>query len=99
MYDFLGTNRVSVMRRSLAMLSMNFSKINHIHNTLRLSEEEEEEREKVGDGVHPRTAAEAHPTEIEMIMMVMMMTLVMMTLKMVTLMMIRTKIKDPTYPD
>lgn len=72
------------------MLSMNFSKRIHMHNTLRLSEEETEEREKVKDGVHQRTAGEAHLTE-------MMMTLMMIMMMMMTLMM-RTKIRDVTYP-
>lgn len=72
------------------MLSMNFSKRIHMHNTLRLSEEETEETEKVKDGVHQRTAGEAHLTE-------MMMTLMMIMMMMMTLMM-RTKIRDVTYP-
>lgn len=74
------------------MLSMNFSKRIHMHNTLRLSEEETEEKEKVmvKDGVHQRTAGEAHLTEI-------MMTLMMIMMMMMTLMM-RTKIRDVTYP-
>lgn len=74
------------------MLSMNFSKRIHMHNTLRLSEEETEEKEKVmvKDGVHQRTAGEAHLTE-------MMMTLMMIMMMMMTLMM-RTKIRDVTYP-
>lgn len=61
-----------------------------MHNTLRLSEEETEEREKVKDGVHQRMAGEAHLTE-------MMMTLMMIMMMMMTLMM-RTKIRDVTYP-
>lgn len=63
-----------------------------MHNTLRLSEEETEEKEKVmvKDGVHQRTAGEAHLTE-------MMMTLMMIMMMMMTLMM-RTKIRDVTYP-
>lgn len=60
-----------------------------------MSEGEEEEREKVGDGVHPRMAGEAHPTKI---MMMVMMMVMMMTLMVMTLMMIWTKINDPTYP-
>lgn len=74
------------------MLSMNFSKRIHMHNTLRLSEEETEEKEKVmvKDGVHQRTAGEAHLTEI-------MMTLMMIMMMMMTLMM-QTKIRDVTYP-
>lgn len=74
------------------MLSMNFSKRIHMHNTLRLSEEETEEKEKVmvKDGVHQRTAGEAHLTE-------MMMTLMMIMMMMMTLLM-RTKIRDVTYP-
>lgn len=74
------------------MLSMNFSKRIHMHNTLRLSEEETEEKEKVmvKDGVHQRTAGEAHLTE-------MMMTLMMIMMMMMTLMM-QTKIRDVTYP-
>lgn len=74
------------------MLSMNFSKRIHMHNTFRLSEEETEEKEKVmvKDGVHQRTAGEAHLTE-------MMMTLMMIMMMMMTLMM-RTKIRDVTYP-
>lgn len=72
------------------MLSMNFSKRIHMHNTLRLSEEETEEREKVKDRVHQRTAGEAHLTE-------MMMTLMMIMMMMMTLMM-QTKIRDVTYP-
>lgn len=86
------TNGVSAIRSIVwSYVKNEFLKIIHIHNTIRLSEGEEEEREKVGDGVHPRTAGEAHPTKI--MMMVMMMTLMMMTL-----MMIWTKINDPTYP-
>lgn len=86
------TNGVSAIRSIVWNYVKNeFLKIIHIHNTIRLSEGEEEEREKVGDGVHPRMAGEAHPTKI--MMMVMMMTLMMMTL-----MMIWTKINDPTYP-
>lgn len=63
-----------------------------MHNTLRLSEEETEEKEKVmvKDGVHQRTAGEAHLTE-------MMMTLMMIMMMMMTLMM-QTKIRDVTYP-
>lgn len=86
------TNGVSAVRSIVwSYVKNEFLKIIHIHNTIRLSEGEEEEREKVGDGVHPRMAGEAHPTKI--MMMVMMMTLMMMTL-----MMIWTKINDPTYP-
>lgn len=86
------TNGVSAIRSIVwSYVKNEFLKIIHIHNTIRLSEGEEEEREKVGDGVHPRMAGEAHPTKI--MMMVMMMTLMMMTL-----MMIWTKINDPTYP-
>lgn len=86
------TNGVSAIRSIVwSYVKNEFLKIIHIHNTIRLSEGEEEEREKVGDGVHRRTAGEAHPTKI--MMMVMMMTLMMMTL-----MMIWTKINDPTYP-
>lgn len=44
----------------------------------------------VKDGVHQRTAGEAHLTE-------MMMTLMMIMMMMMTLMM-RTKIRDVTYP-
>lgn len=77
------------------MLSMNFSKRIHMHNTLRLSEEETEEREKVKDGVHQRTAGEAHLTE--MMMTLIMMTLMMIMMMMMTLMM-QTKIRDVTYP-
>lgn len=86
------TNGVSAIKSIVwSYVKNEFLKIIHIHNTIRLSEGEEEEREKVGDGVHPRMAGEAHPTKI--MMMVMMMTLMMMTL-----MMIWTKINDPTYP-
>lgn len=77
------------------MLSMNFSKRIHMHNTLRLSEEETEETEKVKDGVHQRTAGEAHLTE--MMMTLILVTLMMIMMMMMTLMM-RTKIRDVTYP-
>lgn len=79
------------------MLSMNFSKRIHMHNTLRLSEEETEEKEKVmvKDGVHQRTAGEAHLTE--MMTTLIMMTLMMIMMMMMTLMM-QTKIRDVTYP-
>lgn len=78
------------------MLSMNFSKRIHMHITLRLSEEETEEKEKVmvKDGVHQRTAGEAHLTEMMTLIMV---TLMMIMMMMMTLMM-RTKIRDVTYP-
>lgn len=89
------TNGVSAIRSIVwSYVKNEFLKIIHIHNTIRLSEGEEEEREKVGDGVHPRMAGEAHPTKI---MMMVMMMVMMMTLMMMTLMMIWTKINDPTY--
>lgn len=75
------------------MFSMNFSKRIHMHNTLRLSEEETEEREKVKDGVHQRTAGNL----TEMMMTLIMMTLMMIMMMMMTLMM-QTKIRDVTYP-
>lgn len=90
------TNGVSAIRSIVwSYVKNEFLKIIHIHNTIRLSEGEEEEREKVKDGVHPRTGDGVHPTKI---MMMVMMMVMMMTLMMMTLMMIWTKINDPTYP-